>query len=143
MEKAIIEIKTTQTSNDTKETDVIELITEGKFYNKNGNTYLVYDETELTGMEGTTTNIKISKDMITMRRFGNVRSVMEFKPGIRHNATYDTLYGRVTTELLTEDVDVQIDYEKTLNLKVNIKYDIAVKGMFAGSNIMEIKAKTQ
>lgn len=143
MEKAIIEIKTTQTSSDTRETDVIELITEGKFYEKNGSSYLLYEETELTGMEGTTTNIKISKDMVTMRRFGNVRSVMEFKPGVRHNATYDTFYGSVSTELLTRKVDVQIDTKNKLNLKVNIKYDIAVKGMFEGSNVMEITAKIQ
>lgn len=143
MQKAIIEIKTIQKNNDTKESDVIELITEGKYYEKNGKSYLLYDETEITGMEGTTTNIKISEDSVIMRRRGNVRSVMEFQTGVRHTASYDTMYGSLNTELLTRAIDIEFKDREKLDLEINIKYDVAVKGMFEGSNIMQIKAKAQ
>ena len=55
MNKAIINIRTTQVDINTKQDEVIELITEGKFYKKSDAYYLVYDESEISGMQGTTT----------------------------------------------------------------------------------------
>ena len=62
LNKAIINIRTTQVDINTKQDEVIELITEGKFYKKSDAYYLVYDESEISGMQGTTTTLKI-KDM--------------------------------------------------------------------------------
>ena len=62
------------------EEQVMEFMTEGQLYERNGSTYLMYKETELSGMEGCTTSLKISGDTVRMKRFGQmlpIDTVME------------------------------------------------------------------
>ncbi len=48
----------------------IELTTAGRLYRKNGNYYIIYKESELTGMEGVTTTLKVEDKRITLMRNG-------------------------------------------------------------------------
>ncbi len=48
----------------------IELTTAGRFYRKNGSYYIMYKESELTGMEGITTTLKVEDKRITLMRNG-------------------------------------------------------------------------
>ena len=57
--EVLISFKGTQ--NNGEERDKIELYTEGKFYKKGDHYYISYAESELTGMEGTTTTLKVDK----------------------------------------------------------------------------------
>ena len=66
LNKAIINIRTTQVDINTKQDEVIELITEGKFYKKSDAYYLVYDESEISGMQGTTTTLKIKDNQVVL-----------------------------------------------------------------------------
>ena len=65
----IINVKGTQidTSSDT---NTLELITEGKYYQKGNNYYITYKESEVTGMLGTTTTLKVGDGVVTLMRFG-------------------------------------------------------------------------
>lgn len=91
--KAIFTIKGSQSSG--KDKDSIELITSGRFSRRGDNYYLVYKESEMTGLEGVTTTIKVepSDGTVTLKRFGAVRSQMIFKEGQRHLSHYETPHG--------------------------------------------------
>jgi len=71
--KAIISVSSKQTD----EEEPIEVVTPGSFYKKNDSYYAVYKETELSGMEGTTTTLKIKKDKFSLIRMGSTSTKMD------------------------------------------------------------------
>ena len=92
---AMISLKTLQNIEGEEETNEIELQTKGKFSEKNGKYYVIYEESELTGFEDTTTTIKISAQDITMTRSGKYNSKMIFRPGEKRLCSYETPYGAI------------------------------------------------
>jgi len=75
-----IMLKTLQTSKD-EEPSVIELCTKGRFAEKDGKFYVIYEESEMTGFEDTTTTIKVENERISMTRKGKYSGKMIFVSG--------------------------------------------------------------
>lgn len=90
---AMIYLKTLQSVDGEEETDEIELQTRGTFARKNGKFYIIYEESELTGFEDTTTTIKVSDDTVSMTRRGKYNSRMEFRMGEKCLCSYNTPFG--------------------------------------------------
>lgn len=122
--------------------DSVEFMTEGKLYKKGGITYLVYEESEMSGMAGVTTSLRIDGEGgIRMKRFGNgvmMDTVMEFAPGKRFSSLYDTPYGAFEMEVLTNRIINDLDAERA-NGNLFIDYDIALKGLSEGRNLLNIE----
>lgn len=119
----IISVKGKQCAED-KDVNELELVTEGKYYKK-GNTYYVsYKESNLTGMEGTTTTLKITENgTVTLIRFGAVNSQFVFEPGQKHLSHYDTKHGTFNVCVTTNTVNVNVD-ENGGEVKVDYKLEI-------------------
>ena len=138
MEKeVIISIKGMQDFEQTGK-DSIELVTRGSLGRKAGLLTLSYEESELTGLEGTLTTIQVEPERVTMMRTGQVNTQMVFQEGRRHLAMYNTPYGAMfndadTTELYTDlnegGGDIEIDYA--------IEIDHAI----VGRNVFQINVK--
>lgn len=124
MKNVMLKIKGKQTNTEGEE-NIIELITEGKLYNKNGSYYLVYDETEISGMEGSTTTLKIQGHKISMKRFGNNSSSLIFEKGQKHRTEYMTAYGDMSLEVMTENVDVNISETGKGNIDLLYKLNLS------------------
>ncbi|MDO4744127.1 MAG: DUF1934 domain-containing protein [Clostridia bacterium] len=92
-ENAMISLKTLQNVDGEEEVSEIELQTKGRFAEKNGKFYIIYEESELTGFEDTTTTIKVSEDAVSMTRSGKYNSRMEFRKGKKCLCNYSTPYG--------------------------------------------------
>lgn len=92
-DNAIISLKTLQNIEGDSEPNEIELTTKGKFAQRNGKFYIIYQETELTGFEDTTTTIKVSEDQVSMTRSGKYNSKMVFRRGEKRLCSYSTPYG--------------------------------------------------
>lgn len=135
MRNVMIKIKGKQTNSEGEE-NVIELFTEGKLYTKNGSYYLVYDETEISGMEGSTTTLKIQGKKVSMKRFGNNSSNLIFEMGQRHKAEYMTAYGDMTLEVITDRVDV--DISESGKGKINLFYKINLANDLESDNHLTI-----
>ncbi len=90
---AMIYLKTLQTADGEEQTDEIELQTKGTFALKNGKFYIIYEESELTGFEDTTTTIKVEDDVVCMTRRGKYNSRMEFRLGEKCLCSYNTPFG--------------------------------------------------
>lgn len=135
MKNVMLKIEGMQTSMDGEE-NTIELITEGKLYEKGSFIYLVYEETEVSGMKGCTTTVKLSKDKISMKRFGTLKSEIIFEKGKRYVTNYNTPYGAVDMEVLTKDMTYTItDANKG---DVSIEYFVNLKGMIESTNKLNI-----
>ena len=122
--------------------DSVEFMTEGKVYKKGKTTYLVYEETEMSGMAGVTTSLRIDGEGgVRMKRFGNdvmMDTVMEFAPGKRFSSLYETPYGSFEMEVLTNQIINDLDPEKgTGNLFID--YDIALKGFTEVRSLLNIE----
>jgi uncharacterized beta-barrel protein YwiB (DUF1934 family) len=125
------------------EEDSVEFMTEGKLYKKNDSTYIVYEETEMSGLEGVTTTLRIDNVSgdIRMKRYGNgviLDTVMEFKKGRRFSSLYDTPYGSVPMEVLTNKIvnDLKPDEGKG---NLFIDYEISLKGLSESRSLLNIE----
>lgn len=117
----------------------MELMTEGKFYIKEGQFYFMYEESELSGMEGTRTLLKLGEEKVTMRRFGQNDSELTFEAGIRYDALYKTPYGNFDMEVVASKVDFQVDEEG--NADIELVYEISIKGLGENKTFMKINSK--
>lgn len=136
MKNVMLKIEGTQKSEDGEE-NVIELTTEGKLYEKENAIYLVYEETEISGMDGCTTTVKLSKDKISMKRYGTASSEIVFEKGKRYVADYKTPYGVFDMEVLTMNMEYNINDAKRGN--VLVEYHISMQGMVESSNTLKIR----
>ena len=106
------------------ENENIELVTSGRFYEKNGIYYVSYKESELTGLGNTTTTVKVEKDKVTVIRFGDLETHMIFEEGQKHISYYDMGFGSLTVGVSTRSIDksfgetgghMKIDYAMEIN----------------------------
>lgn len=123
----LINIKGIQYYDDDK--DVVELMTVGRFYRKNGSFYISYDESEATGFEGSKTTLKVEQDSgrVTMLRSGASKSQLIIEQGMRHQCHYDTGGGsmimgvsgaRVISNLC--DDGGELDFKYTLDFNASM-----------------------
>ena len=66
--------------------DVIELTTEGTMEFCNGGWDISDEESEMTGMAGVTTTLRVEPDTVKLIRSGAVRWEMVFQKGVNHQS---------------------------------------------------------
>lgn len=76
-----------------QEPDTIELVTEGTLEFVDGCWDICYEESELTGLKGVTTQFHVESDKITLTRDGGLASQMVFQEGVFHDSLYQTEFG--------------------------------------------------
>jgi uncharacterized beta-barrel protein YwiB (DUF1934 family) len=126
----IISVKGSQMSPD-QDSNVLELVTEGKYYKKGDTYYITYKESEVTGMEGTTTTLKVSDGIVTLMRFGSVNSQFLFQQGQKHVSYYDTSYGAFTIGVFANEVNVKVDDNGG---EIRVDYQLEIDNNKAGYN---------
>lgn len=92
---AHIFVKTIQNIDGDMDQRALELETKGRFAQRNGKFFVMYEETEMTGFEDTTTTIKISDDAVIVTRNGKYNSKMEFRLGEERLCNYPTVMGTI------------------------------------------------
>lgn len=136
MEKVRLKIKGSITRKGSRP-EVIELTTQGKFYKKGDAKYLVYDESEISGMKDSTTTIKLKDKAITLTRFGSVGMRLEFEKGKSFKSDYITGQGVFKLEILTSE----LYYSLNDNLKgsILVNYEMTIKGLGQSTNQLDIE----
>ena len=132
----IISLKGCQSDGGEKEE--IELVTEGKYYKKDNKYYITYDETEVTGLEGTTTTLKVEQDKITMMRFGQNNSQLIFEQGARHLCCYETAFGAFTIGVASSKVDIDLTENGG---EVSAEYRIEIDNTASGYNDFHLQVR--
>ena len=110
----------------------IEFFAEGTFIEKCGYVYITYKETELSGMEGTTTTYKISPDCLSIIRFGTYNSKLEFKQSEETASNYKTPYGSIPITINTTLLDISLRHGEKSD--IHLKYTLITAGEEALNN---------
>ncbi|MBC5734207.1 DUF1934 domain-containing protein [Flavonifractor sp. DFI.6.63] len=134
----IISIKGKQSYED-MEDETIELVTEGRLDPDGTEGYtLSYQESELTGLEGTLTTFQIEPERITLLRIGEVNSQMVFEQGRRHLSLYDTPYGSLSVGVSTRKMHAELGLSGG---SIEIDYAIEIDHAVAGQNLFQINVR--
>ena len=134
----IISIRGTQTLDDNPP-ETVELITEGRLIDCGEEGYtLTYQESELTGLEGTLTTFQIERDRVTLLRIGEVNSQMVFEEGRRHLSMYNTPYGALAVGISTKKMKTELD---AAGGSIEINYAIEIDHAVAGENLFRIQVR--
>ncbi|EGT5618765.1 DUF1934 domain-containing protein [Clostridium perfringens] len=135
--KAIISICSTQ---DIGEKEKIEVVTVGEF-SINGDEFIAtYDETEISGMEGTKTTLKIKGDKVVLHREGTTSTKMEFQKDNTQVALYNTPYGMLELKTSTKELDLDVN-ENGGN--ISIKYHLIAGGQEPIKTNLDMKIKVE
>lgn len=141
MEKQVLlSIRGQQIFEGVPEPEVTELMTEGTMSTGEGGVTLIYQESELTGLEGTQTTIQVEPECVTILREGQVNSQMVFQQGRRHLSLYNTPYGTMTMGVSTRRMKVDLD---DTGGSIEIDYAIEIDHAVAGQNLFQIYVKTR
>ncbi|HZK34702.1 MAG TPA: DUF1934 domain-containing protein [Bacillota bacterium] len=130
----ILNIKGSQ-RNVQGEGNSIELVTQGKLYKIDDVYYIEYDESELSGMEGTKTQISIRDDSITMERIGNHPSQFFFEKGKKYINSMSTPLGPVVMEIYPTTINHKINDDQG---KLDVRYQLGIGGKHVSSNELKL-----
>ena len=97
-------------SYDDMEEEQMEFVTDGRLYVRGGSAYIIYDESEVSGLAGCKTTISV----------------------------YETPYGPMGIEVLTDRVQNSIDMEKGSGC-IDVEYQVSMEGLAEGRNRITIE----
>lgn len=118
--------------------DGTELMTEGTMEVRPDVLVLSYQESALTGMEGTTTTFEVGKNRVILTRSGTTNSQMVFEEGQQHTSLYETPFGELSIDIQTSRLRHNLTERGGV---MEIKYSIAVEHTVTGRNCFKIRVK--
>ncbi len=120
-----------------QEPEVIELVTQGTMELIQGGWDIVYQESQLTGLEGVTTTFRVEPGKVILTRTGKLRSTMVFEENVAHDSLYQMEFGALMITVKatyvffdivpdggTIDLTYQIDIENTAAGVIDYHLDI-------------------
>ena len=135
--QVVLTISSTQRfGDDVPETT--ELVTDGTLRREGEALILSYEETELTGMEGTTTTFRIEPPVITLRRTGTLESQMVFSEGIEDRSLYDMGFGALMISVCADSIRSEMD---ETGGTLDVSYAVAIEQAAAGTVKYRITAR--
>ena len=139
MEKQVIIFVRGEQYYDGADPDDVELISEGTMtIADDGEIVLSYQESELTGMEGTTTQFAIRGVTVVLTRSGGVNAQMVFQRGTQHSSLYETAWGTLVVDIATSRLVHRLDEHGGI---LEIQYTIAVEHQVTGRSQFKIRVR--
>ena len=123
-----------------EESDTIEMVHIGQYFERNDTQYLLYDE-QLEGMSEPVKNrIKIRKGKMELQKRGPVTTNMVFEEGKRESSTYAIPYGSFLMETYTKKVEFHLEEDC---LKAKAFYELNINGVRYAKREVRIKAQSK
>ncbi|NLM73505.1 MAG: DUF1934 domain-containing protein [Clostridiaceae bacterium] len=120
--------------------DKISFVTEGKLIKENSEYVLSYEESKITGLEGTTTTMRIGKDSVTLIRHGSIDTLMLFEVGKTHLSSYDTPYGNIMIGVTAKHLHIDIN---DCGGNIAVEYILEYNRSFGGRNKLNVTISEQ
>ena len=134
-QEVLITLRGTQ-SYAQEQPETIELITRGTMTGRNGKFAISYEETELTGVQGTTTTfLVLNPKRIVLSREGTIRSRMIFEEDVKNEALYDLGFGSLLISICAKKITVDLSENGG---KLLIDYTVDVEQSMSSRNNYEI-----
>jgi len=119
----------------------VALDTAATLYEKRGKYYIIYQESELTGLQGTQTTIKLDGKRVSLIRTGTFPSHMMFYENERHVGLYHTPIG-TEMEIATYTSQV-VNTVNDSGGKLIIDYTIEMEHAVMGEHHFEMRVLPQ
>ncbi len=120
------------------ERETIELVTRARLFRRNRDFYIVYNESELSGMAGTTTTLKAEPSRVTLNRMGAQELKQVFEVGIPNRGNYVTPYGSMFCDVFPHKVEVDLT---EMGGSINLEYELALDRQLIGSRALSITVR--
>jgi uncharacterized beta-barrel protein YwiB (DUF1934 family) len=130
--------------------DSMELMTEGSLFRKDDVWFLRYKESEATGLEGTTTTIRVDDPRtVSVIRTGATHMRMTFVEGLRHVTRMDLPFGTIDVDIFTNAVqaglsdsggEVHLGYSVEMNSREPTNSRLDVTFRHAGGAVRSLEA---
>ena len=118
--------------------DSMQLVTAGKYGVDQDEIRLTWEESELTGMEGTRTSVTVQPRSVVLSREGALNTTMECEEGRKHYFLYETPFGSATMGVDTRRIRSSLDFHGG---DVEIEYTLDVNQTIVGRNRFYIRVQ--
>lgn len=105
------------------EEDTLELLTEGRLIKEDEKYTIEYDESELSGMENTSTRVTVDGDRVYLQRTGMLQTEFVFTKSQRYEAVYDTPFGAMQMAVTPTQIKSDVSSEKG---RIDLEYVVQV-----------------
>ena len=122
-----------------EEQNEIVLMTQGTLRCEKDKLTLAYEESETTGMEGTSTQVIVEDGRVTLSREGSVTTHMVFEQGRKHVSLYQTAHGAITVGVFASAV--RTSFEKDSG-NILVDYALDVDNAQVSHNIFKIQYRS-
>ena len=116
----------------------MEFTTDGYYFYEDQVGCLSYEESEVTGLEGTRTSLFVMPDQVVVDREGTVTSRMVFKEGLKSDFQYATPFGSATMGINTRRIAQNMGSDGG---SVEIDYVVDMEHVVASRNKFQITVK--
>ncbi len=123
-----------------EESQTVQVVTEGIMKHEGDSVYLSYEESEVTGMEGTTTTFHVKDDRVELIRTGAVQSKMVFEKGKKNISLYDVGFGALTIGVKARRLKNELG---PAGGRLEISYGIEIEEQTKGLNSFVIDVRKQ
>ncbi len=133
-----ITLKSVQTAD--SERSEVELITDGRMRKIDGGFEIVYNESEATGFEGSTTILScVGNTRASMQRTGAAPSNLIIEKDKKHHCHYGTPYGEFIVGIYTHKIDNKLTEDGG---DLYFKYTVDVNSAYVSDNEVFVNVKT-
>ena len=123
-----------------EEAQTVQVVTEGIMKREGDTLLLRYEESEVTGMEGTTTTFFVKGDRVELVRSGTIQSKMVFEKGQKDVSLYDVGFGALTIGVKARRMKNELG---PMGGRLEISYGIEIEEQTKGLNSFVIDVRKQ
>jgi uncharacterized beta-barrel protein YwiB (DUF1934 family) len=118
----------------------IECTAKGRYYERNSIRYIVYKDSEVSGLEDVTTMLKVYDRHVVLVRSGSVDHKQEFLLGEKSYSMYHTPYGTMQMSILTNSLKMAL---ASTTGTVAIEYELEINGQWQSANTLSISIQEE
>lgn len=123
--KETLQIKVdSQIQDGSGELSEMTLYTQATYKHDHGKAFLMYEETGVSGMEGTKTLLSFDGKVLQIKRFGKLDSLLRIEVGETFENNYKTEYGL----FLLKTTGIAIRWEDGEKLHIEFHYQLEIEG---------------
>ena len=120
--------------------DPATLVAFGQLTEKDGTVYVRYDESEVTGMEGTRTTLKWTEDTLTVIRHGRYEHRQQYERGRNSSFQYRTPYFTVPMTVFTRELAIS---RRDRAWQLRVFFDLEMDSQPNGSIRLQIEIEEE
>lgn len=103
--------------------DTIEVVTAGKYYEKDGRRYVFYEELGEDDSSVVKNTVQIDPDHVEVRKRGMINTAMGFEKNTKLLSLYETPYGQMELGIFTRDIVLE-QQEDRLRLALDYRLEM-------------------